>query len=94
MWERRTDLVLERQESADVGALAGVKSSVRRQGPLQITDITVLNEQGARALGKPPGRYLTAELPAGAAEGREISLPAPKRWRCCCARFCPKAAPF
>lgn len=71
MWERRTDLVLERQESADVGALAGVKSSVRRQGPLQITDITVLNEQGARALGKPPGRYLTAELPAGAAEGRE-----------------------
>ncbi|MBR5390749.1 MAG: GPR endopeptidase [Clostridia bacterium] len=71
MWKQRTDLVLERQESADAGALAGVKSSVRRQGPLKITDITVLDERGAKALEKPPGRYLTAELPAGAAERRE-----------------------
>ena len=71
MWKGRTDLVLERRESTGVGALDGVKSSVRRQGPFSVTDITVLDERGARALGKPPGRYLTAELPAGGADGRE-----------------------
>lgn len=60
--EPRTDLALERRESLGAGALPGVKSRLWRRGPLEITRIDVLDERGQRALGKPKGAYLTAEL--------------------------------
>lgn len=58
----RTDLALERREGLGAGALPGVKSRVWRREPVEITRIDVLDERGQRALGKPKGAYLTAEL--------------------------------
>ena len=63
---RRTDLALEAHELWRGGQktrrLAGLDSrSVFRRG-CRVTSVTVQNEEAARALGKPCGRYVTLDL--------------------------------
>ncbi|MBE6786028.1 MAG: GPR endopeptidase [Ruminococcaceae bacterium] len=60
----RTDLALERHESVKEKDLAGVKLEVKECKSIKISNITVLDERGERALGKKKGRYITAELPS------------------------------
>lgn len=64
-FEIRTDLVLEEKESypGDGGEIRGV--SLRewrgRQSDMKFTEVKILDEEGARAMGKPKGTYLTLE---------------------------------
>ena len=59
----RTDLALEKQEALEGALPQGVKSECGEKAGLRITRITILDEDGARALGKPCGRYITVETP-------------------------------
>lgn len=65
--ERRTDLALEAAEQP-VRQEALTDEDVERdrfvQGRAALTRIRILSERGERALGKPRGTYITAELPA------------------------------
>ncbi len=59
----RTDLALEQREMhRDLPD--GVACTETTEGDALITEITVENEQGARSLGKPVGKYITIEVPA------------------------------
>lgn len=66
----RTDLAVEARElwksrAGEVTELPGVRArEVSRRG-MVTTLVEILNEQGAQALGKPVGRYLTVSLPRG-----------------------------
>lgn len=61
----RTDLALEDKESfeGDGGEIPGVvlKERTRKEGAVRMTEVKILNAQGARAMGKPEGTYLTLE---------------------------------
>ena len=60
----RTDLALEAQELAkESGALEGVESHEEKRGNVTVTRVTVLDERGEQALGKPRGHYVTVEAP-------------------------------
>ena len=59
MFLYRTDLALECREGLS-GAPEGVESREFEENGLHVTQIDVRDERGARALGKPVGRYLTA----------------------------------
>ena len=66
---KRTDLALEARElwqesAAKTTRLTGVKASKRKLEGYPLTTVEILNETGAQALGKPPGRYLTLDLTA------------------------------
>lgn len=56
--EKRTDLALECFDSADKTALSGVKV----EEDSSVTTVTVLNEEGAKAIGKPVGKYVTCRF--------------------------------
>ncbi len=64
-FEVRTDLALEQKESfeGDGGEISGVSLREWNQGKcgIKLTEVCILNEQGARAMGKPMGTYLTLE---------------------------------
>lgn len=67
MLQRRTDLALEARdmwaESAKEGAaLDGVEAAQSERGGCPVTTIRVTSPEGARALGKPEGVYVTLEL--------------------------------
>ena len=59
----RTDLALEArqlwQEREQTEDLPGVRVEERRREGFPVTTVEVLDRQGAEALGKPPGRYVT-----------------------------------
>ena len=61
----RTDLALEDKESfeGDGGEIPGVvlKERTRKEGAVRMTEVKILNAQGARAMGKPEGTYLPLE---------------------------------
>lgn len=61
----RTDLALEEKESfeGNGGEIPGVilKERTRKEGTVRLTEVRILNAQGARAMGKPEGTYLTLE---------------------------------
>ena len=60
---RRTDLALEaRQLCAQSAELPGVSSRESVREGFAVTTVQVLDEEGARILGKPVGRYVTLEL--------------------------------
>ncbi len=58
--ENRTDLAVESFESKNKTAIDGVKIK-EREG---VTVVSVLNEKGARAIGKPVGKYITCSVPS------------------------------
>lgn len=63
----RTDLALEEKElweksAAENTALRGVKARTEERAGIVLTEVDILNDEGARALQKPVGRYLTLEL--------------------------------
>lgn len=60
--EIRTDLALERRELAAQDC-DGVDSEELSVGSAKITRITVTNENGVQAVGKPVGTYITIEVP-------------------------------
>lgn len=64
----RTDLAMEaeslwRQSAGKTTALHGVKARSWKEQDLELTQVEILEEQGAEALGKPKGTYLTLEAP-------------------------------
>ena len=62
----RTDLALESVQAAcsgaEAGTISGVRSRERTREGYAVTDIRVEDEDGAQALGKPVGRYVTVDL--------------------------------
>lgn len=62
---RKIDLALEAKELAEpsAGRLEGVAAGEEDLFGLKLTRVEILDERGEDALGKPPGRYLTLELP-------------------------------
>jgi spore protease len=65
-FEVRTDLAVEEKESfpGDGGEIAGVSLREWRDNgfPVKFTEVKVLDEEGAQAMGKPIGMYLTMEV--------------------------------
>lgn len=59
----RTDLALERHEILEDSAPKGVESAQYRRSVIKFTKIMVTDSDGSKALGKPIGTYITAELP-------------------------------
>lgn len=59
----RTDLALEKREVLGKKEPEGVRSSTFKKGEVTFTKIRILDEEGSRALGKPVGTYITAEIP-------------------------------
>lgn len=71
-----TDLTLEatellRQTRGDIGALSGVKSRDYSLRGVEVNEVHILNEEGARTIGKPEGTYLTLTLEEGAPAQRD-----------------------
>lgn len=67
MLQKRTDLAVEahemwRESAGEATELAGVRAEEGEREGFPATVVTVLNEAGAEALGKPVGRYVTLEL--------------------------------
>jgi spore protease len=70
----RTDLASEARgirmrEGGAAGALRGVRAGEYRLHNLPVTSVEILDEEGARALGKAPGHYDTLSLPAPLSRG-------------------------
>lgn len=59
----RTDLALERHELLGNEVPSGVKSRVYSEQNARITAIEITNQNGAEAIGKPIGKYITVEVP-------------------------------
>lgn len=68
----RTDLAIEAAELAGTKTPPGVESSEEMRGDAKITRIRVVNEEGANAIGKPVGNYVTIELPPFSEMSEEI----------------------
>lgn len=62
MYQWRTDLALERLEGLENQTIPGIESRAWRQSPLSFHSISILDKRGEQALGRPQGRYLTAEM--------------------------------
>ncbi len=57
-----TDLALEAAElTQQAPPIPGIEMSEKTRGPVFITKVDITNDQAARALGKPPGTYVTLE---------------------------------
>ncbi len=70
----RTDLALEVRESfpGDGGEVPGVALEEREAAPgIRVTRVVIFNEEGAEAMGKPIGSYITLEAPELAESARE-----------------------
>ena len=65
MFEIRTDLAVEEKESfpGNGGEVTGVSLREWRKAfsRIKLTEVAILDEQGARAMGKPEGVYVTME---------------------------------
>lgn len=62
----QTDLIDEAREllrpGGDPGELPGVRAEETRCGPFHLTQVEVMNQEGAEAIGKPVGHYRTLHL--------------------------------
>ena len=63
-----TDLAVEAAAQAPADA-AGVQSHTAVQGALRITRLEITSQAGEAALGRPQGRYYTAEIPDALGQG-------------------------
>lgn len=62
----RTDLALEARELYKTGKSAdapGVRAETDQRGDVAVTRVFIENAEGAQALGKPEGTYITLEIP-------------------------------
>lgn len=64
---RRTDLAVEARQlwmesAAETAQLDGVRAVERERDGFAVTAVEIVNGEGARALGKPIGRYVSIEL--------------------------------
>jgi len=67
MWAKRTDLAVEakelwRESAQKQTELSGVKSREKETNGYKITTVEILDDEGARELGKPIGSYITMEI--------------------------------
>ncbi len=73
MFEIRTDLALEERESfeGDGGEIHGVslREWHQKNSRVRMTEVVIRNEEGAQAMGKPVGVYLTLSAPDMAGRG-------------------------
>ena len=60
--EKRTDLALERREMIGDTVPDGVDFDEQIEDGVKLTRIKITNENGAKALGKPIGNYITVEV--------------------------------
>ena len=67
----RTDLAMERRELIGDSVPEGVHFEEQHEGKTKITRIRIETEQGAAAIGKPCGNYITLEIPAPTANPNE-----------------------
>lgn len=70
-----TDLAIEATQlwqERNAGTLPGVRQEERKREDFAVTEVEVLNEEGAQAVGKPAGRYLT--LDTGPRQGRDADF--------------------
>lgn len=59
----RTDLAAEQRElTAGAGELKGVRAETQQRGGFDVTTVEILDEEGARSLCKPIGKYITLGL--------------------------------
>ncbi len=67
-FSERTDLALEAKEIASRSSgsdqIPGVRTETEHDGDITVTRIDVLTDEGAHAIGKLPGHYITLEVPA------------------------------
>ena len=87
MTQIRTDLALEAAENLQAGGpaagkLSGVVTRTEQRQGVSVTEVRILDETGARALGKPIGRYVTMELEEQPFRSRRRVLP--PCWRSSC----------
>ena len=59
----RSDLALECREPLDLGKHRGLRCNEQDLEGCRLTRVEVLDEAGAKAIGKPVGTYVTVELP-------------------------------
>lgn len=59
----RTDLAVERHALCTEESNSNVRTETRVRGAVKITEIEILNEAGAKEIGKPIGKYITLEIP-------------------------------
>jgi spore protease len=59
----RTDLAIESTDTADGKLPEGVFVEQNEQDGIKLTTVRIDTEEASRRLGKPPGRYLTFEIP-------------------------------
>jgi len=67
MYNFRTDLADERTDifkknNNIVDSVDGIETVVREEGNIKITEVKVINENGANAIGKPIGSYITIDI--------------------------------
>lgn len=75
MFEIRTDLAVEEKESfpGDGGEVSGVslREWRRASSSIKLTEVIILDDRGARAMGKPKGSYITMEAGVLARKGQD-----------------------
>lgn len=67
-----SDLMIEQLEMAEMTLPKGIRSDVRELAHCTLTEVTVEDEEGAAAIGREQGRYITVET----AKSYEIGEPA------------------
>lgn len=60
----RTDIAAERRDLLGGGELEGVISETRSYENASVSEIKIISPAGAKALGKPEGRYITIDVPS------------------------------
>ena len=58
----RTDLAFERCAMLGSGSLDGVTERDYTKGSTRVHEVTILNDKGAKSLGRPQGRYITVDI--------------------------------
>lgn len=74
----RTDLAAEahsiwRQSAGETTKLSGVIARQEEENGIELETVEITSEEGAKALGKPMGRYLTLTLPEGGRATKEFT---------------------
>lgn len=74
----RTDLAVEQREMvAKHSDNVAVRQYARQNA--NVTEIEILNDEGAQELGKPKGKYITMEIPAFSHDSELLTGGLPRR---------------